>query len=191
MVEDGIAPPEQTIAPTPIVSTSTAYAPTIRAFKPLTDDHPCYALVGRIAAEQARIEHLLDGIIANLADLDEATAACVTGQMVGMFPRYSALFQLAHQCNMPPKIKEEVSNLRNRSGDIGEKRNRAVHDPWLEEIGSGSPYQHKGKAKANVAYGPAPVTELELLQTLSKLQSHRQRVFNLREAVWAATHPSP
>ena len=54
----------------------------MQAFRPLSDDHPCYRLVGLVAAETARIERLIDQAICNVADVDLKVGACFTGQMI-------------------------------------------------------------------------------------------------------------
>ena len=40
--------------------------------RPLPDNHPAYSLIGRVAAEWARLEHILDTIIWELAGLEPA-----------------------------------------------------------------------------------------------------------------------
>jgi hypothetical protein len=182
--------------PKPTVVTAVGRAAGVSAvqgkaqgFRPLPDDHPCYALVGLITAEQARIESMLDAIIWELAEFEPAMAACITGQMIGMFPRYNALFQLAHHRRLDPSIAKEINYQAGKAGELGDLRNRAVHDPWFEEFTAGGSYQHKSRNKKNLTFGLQPVTTEDLKKDLSRLRSHMERVMKLRQDVWAALHP--
>lgn len=158
---------------------------TLRAFHPLPDDNPCYALIGLVAAEQARIEHMLDVTIWELGEIDPAVGACITGQMMGMYGRYFAMLQLASYRAVPAAMIKEITQLQNKSGSLADLRNRIIHDPWLEDTSTGGSYQFKSKAKRDTRYGPEPVTEADLKSTLASFRSHYGRVLKLRSDVWA------
>src|SRR5438045_3844627 len=130
---------------------------TAQTFRPLPDDHPCYALIGLITSECTRIEHFLDATIFEFVGLQSEAkiGACITGQMIGMYPRYQALSQLASERDAPEPIQEEIKRLERLSNDVANRRNRAVHDSWMED-GLGDPHQFRTKAKKEPAYGPEP-----------------------------------
>lgn len=182
---DDKTPPNRTIEVSLVENVNAFLGGKAQGFRALVDDHPCYALVGRIAAEQARIEYFLDAIIADLAGVDGTTGACLTGQMVGLYPRYFALYQLAHHRDLRPALKQEVKDLQNKASEIGDIRNRVIHDPWFEDSREGGSYQHKSKTRKDLRFGPEPVSVDDLQRSLAKLQSHRERVWKLREAIWA------
>jgi hypothetical protein len=159
---------------------------TIQTFKPLPDDHPCYALVGLIAAEAARIEHHLDQSISHLAGLDMAMGACLTGQMIGPTPRLNAMIQLARQRGLSPEIIKEIGTVEGHLSGLFERRNRAVHDPWWQEQGSGEPHQFRGKARKTQDYGLTPKAANELEDDLTELRKGRDEVLALVSKIWTA-----
>ena len=188
---DDKTPANRTIEVSLVENVNAFFEAKAQGFRALADEHPCYAFVGRIAAEQARIEYFLDAIIADLAGVDSATGACLTGQMVGLYPRYFALYQLAHHRELPTTLRKEVEDLQNKANEIGNIRNRVIHDPWFEESREGGSYQHKSKTRKDRSFGPEPVTVDDLQRSLAKLQSHRERVWKLREAIWAEQQAAP
>lgn len=157
--------------------------PALQAFSPLPDDHPCYGLVGQITAETARIELNLDYIIWETVGLLPVAGACITGQMVGMYPRYLALFQLADLVDMPKPILEEINKQKGKSAGLADLRNRAVHDAWFAEESEGAPHQHKGRTKLDTRFGPHPVSVDMLRDDLGKLRRHNQRVIKLQNQI--------
>ena len=169
-------------------ATMTIKIGTMKAqgFQPLPDDHPCYALIGQITSECARIEHFLDAAIFEFVGLQSFAkrGACITGQMVGMFPRYCALLQLALECEAPKPMVSEIKKLIQLSNGVSKRRNRAVHDAWMEDSSSGASHQFRTKAKDNPEYGPQPVTESMLKEDLAAVRIHLERVMKLRSEIW-------
>ena len=106
-----------------------------QAFEPLLDDHPAYGLVGLITSECARVGHFLDATIFEFAGLQSHAmmGACITGQMIDMHPRYQALHQLSLEADIPKAIRVEIGRLEELSHGVAKRRNRAVHDAWMEE----------------------------------------------------------
>jgi hypothetical protein len=177
---------DQTLRPPTIVNENDFLQAHIEIFNPLSDDHPCYALVGLIASEAARIEHFLDQAIANVSGMDHALAACLTGQMIGPNPRFSALLQLARQRALPKEVIATINRLSGRASGLFERRNRAVHDPWWEASSSGAPHQFRGKPKKDETYGLMPKNEQALRDDLTEIRKCREEVTALVSAIWTA-----
>lgn len=156
------------------------------AFRPLPDDHPAYALVGLITSECARIEHFLDATIFEFVGLQSHArlGASLTGQMIGMHPRYQALHQLALEREAPKPIRAEIGRLEQISNDIAKRRNRAVHDAWMEEMNSKEVAQFRTKTKKEPTYGPQAVLLDQLKDDLAFVRIHLDRVMKLRGDVW-------
>ena len=159
---------------------------TATAFRPLPDDHPCYSLVGLIVSECARVEHFLDAAIFDFIGLqsDAKLGACVMGQMVGMYPRYQALRHLALERGAPKSIITEIERQLAFSGNIADKRARAVHDAWMEDMFSKEPHQFRTKSKKVTDYGPHPMTIDSLKDDLAAVRKHLERAMKLRSDVW-------
>lgn len=164
---------------------------TAQVFSPLPDDHPAYRLVGLITSECARIEHFLDATIFEFLDMSSYArrGACVTGQMIGMHPRYQALHQLAAERDAPKPIRTEIGRLEQLSNDVAKRRNRAVHDAWMQEKYTAELAQFRTKAKKEPAYGPQPVLIDELKEDLAIVRKHLDRVMKLRGDVWELYRP--
>ena len=165
----------------------------LTAFRPLPDDHPCYALIGLIASECARVEHFLDAAIFDFVGLqsEPRVGACIMGQMVGMYPRYQALRQLASERGAPKSIIAEIERQANVSNGIAEKRARAVHDAWMEDVFSNEPHQFRNKAKKVTDYGPIPMTIASLKEDLAAVRTHLERAMKLRSDIWELHRHQP
>lgn len=160
------------------------------ALRPLRDDHPCYHLVGQIAAQTARIERMLDQSICAIAEIDLKVGASITGQMIGPTPRFNALHQLASNRAMSLAILKRIKATSGRANIHFERRNRAVHDPWLEDSTTGVSYQDRGKPKSQPDFGPMPVSDKELKDTLLELKKYREEVTDLVSDIWLEMHSS-
>jgi hypothetical protein len=175
----------------PLVANKSVFFP-IKAlvFDPLPDEHPCYRLVGLIAAETARIERLLEQSICNVGEMDLKAGACLTGQMIGPTPRFNALLQLAMNRGMSDGIIKRISTLSGHGSDKFERRNRVVHDPWLRERTSEEPHQFRAKAKKDPTFGAVPVSEKDLENTLTEIRKHRDDVNSLVSDIWTELRPA-
>lgn len=178
-----------TVALTGLALTATLGVLNAQAFRPLPDDHPCYRLVGLIAAETARIERLIDQAICDVADVDLRVGACLTGQMIGPTPRFHALLQLARNRGMSEAIIKRITTIQGHAGTIFERRNRVVHDSWLEDQATGEAHQFRGKAKAKPDFGPVPTSETMLTNELTEIRKHREVVNDLVASIWMELRP--
>ena len=178
----------------PVVATATAIGVSqgrlhAQVFRPLREDHPCYQLVGQIAAETARIERLIDQSICNVAEIDLRVGAGITGQMIGPAPRFNALRQLAVNRGMSDAILKRINTTSGHASIHFDRRNRAVHDPWLEDT-TGATHQDRSKPKSDPAFGPTPVSQQELSDMLGELSKYRSEVRNLVADIWAELNSS-
>jgi hypothetical protein len=161
-----------------------------RAFEPLPDEHPCYQLIGLIAAEGARIEHLLNQAIANAAGLGLQYGACFTGQMIGPAPRFNALYLLCLEREVSADLLKRIKTVSGHAGAMFELRNRAVHDSWLVEVGEGTSHQFIGKPKHRPDFGVTPKSEQQLKDDLIEMRKHRDEVLDLVSDIWRALRPT-
>jgi hypothetical protein len=166
---------------------------TVQTFQPLPDDHPAYGLIGLITSECARIEHFLDATIFEFAGLQSQArmGACITGQMIGMYPRYQALHQLALEAGAPAAIQKEIGRLEQTSNSVATRRNRAVHDAWMEEATTKEIAQFRTKTKKEPAYGPDIISLDTLKDDLAFIRQHLERVMKLRSDVWELYRQKP
>jgi hypothetical protein len=60
-------------------------------FVKLPIDHPVYSLIGYVASEWAHLEMSLDEIIWELLGVKSPDGACVTAQLMSVWPRYNSI----------------------------------------------------------------------------------------------------
>ena len=87
----------------------TGFPAELRIHTPLPDNHPAYALIGRAASEWARIEHILDMIIWELAGLDQMTGSCMTTPQFGYRARLNIIMALVTriECQLRQRDKQK------------------------------------------------------------------------------------
>jgi len=100
--------------------------------QPLPSEHPFYVLIGRVAAEWAKIEHILDLAIWDLCAVDHRLGSCITGQLAGQFGRFGAIQALARAKGFDKKMLGRIENFANSTNTLARRRNRFVHDAWYE-----------------------------------------------------------
>jgi hypothetical protein len=140
--------------------------------KPLPPDHPMHALVGRVAAEWSQVEHVLDIVIWRLAKVDDATGACLTGQIIGSFGRITAIYALCKHRGINEEIIKKVDDLRKNLKGSQDRRNRILHDAWYVSETDGKEtqiQQFKNMARDEWLFGFHEVDEAFVVKTLGKI----------------------
>ncbi len=164
----------------------------IQTFHRLESDSPIYGLVGQVASDWAGLEHVLDIIIWNLAEVQPHLGACLTAQMMGHAPRCDAIIALATYRKFPPDLIDEVDNFKNSLFSVSNPRNRIIHDPWIaiatadSEGRSVESGQYKSMARKELKCG-ANKADIDAIQKLiEKIQQKRDDASELRNKINAA-----
>jgi hypothetical protein len=159
----------------------------------LPDTHPAYALIGSVAAEWANLEHKLDKTIWDLLGRDDARAACVTAQLMGIMPRYKAIISLLTLQSRTPareraakNLIKKVNALMRKSHGPSEKRNRYVHDAWYMKAASGQPGQFRAMPFKEPHFGVKDIDLTEVGSTLADIQKLSNEAGRLNAMVYAA-----
>jgi hypothetical protein len=163
------------------------------------DDHKIYSFVGRVASDWAHVEHLFDEIIWRLGAQDEIKGACITAQMMGVYPRCKAIVALLtaigrrKSLDLKPLIDRTIELMNKASGPTspGDRRNRIVHDPWYVYTGVDQTAQFKAMPHKDFRYGIHPVDLTELQETLQAIKNYSERVTKLRDDIYSTLGPSP
>jgi len=140
--------------------------------RPLPEDHPAYVLIGRIAAEWARLEHILDTIIWELAGLEPATGSCLTAPQFTYRPRLKMMRSLIEKMGLSADIISKAKQLNKDVGDHAYLRNQCVHDAWFVQEDSQAPEilgQFQSFTFSNKAYGFHPVSEGQMNDTIATI----------------------
>jgi hypothetical protein len=153
---------------------------------PLPGKHPRYALIGRVAAEWSQMEHALDLIIWDMLPIDRATASCVTGQFLGIAPRFRAIAALCGEMGLPKELEEAATKLMNRTFTLSDERNRIVHDPWFGWGRTRDAKQFRSRTNKNENFGLVPVKRAEILRTIQSIEAKVAEVSRLHIKIEAA-----
>ena len=160
--------------------------PKKKGYSPLRGRHPVYSLVGEIASEFSRIEHMLDVTIWRMAGLSAQIGSSITAQLMGIRPRCLSILALANNIGLPEEIRKEVRQFMNDSFKPSEERNRLVHDSWYIHKKSGETAQLRSMPKEQLLYGHAPVSEADCQKVLKLIHGFAKRTDTLKGHVLAA-----
>jgi hypothetical protein len=150
--------------------------PTV--FVSLPPEHPFYALIGRVAAEGARLEHTLDLIIWELAGIDHKIGSCITAQLTGSFGRFNAIEALAAATGFDKAMLRSIAKLAGKTNEVLKSRHRFVHDAWYE--GGERTGQFKSFLAKDQKFGMHEVTEADALKTIEIIREQTSKVAALR-----------
>lgn len=104
----------------------------------LPDDNPAYALIGRVAAEWARLEHILDTIIWELAGLDQVTGSCLTAPQFTYRARVNMILALVAKNQMSEAAVKQAKSVKKVVGEKAHIRNNYIHNAWFLEEKDGN-----------------------------------------------------
>ena len=136
-------------------------------FVPIPPNDPHYAAIGLIASNWARLERTADEAIWELLQAEPALSACVTGQMMGLRPRFNAIKGILKLHQRPSNDISRIDRLLQQSYDLSDQRNRVVHDPWFIHLTTSERHRYVATVgKANnptLDFIPVSLGALELL----------------------------
>jgi hypothetical protein len=162
---------------------------TLSVFRKPEDNHPIYALIGRVASEWAHMEHRLDEIIWSLSGMPWPIAASMTGQMVGHFGRYNAIIALLSHYDLGKEIIDLAKKQQGKVSDLAEYRNRIVHDAWYVELDTNEAHQYKSMPKRDTKFGIHRYPTEEIEQLIAKIATRIDAISSLSEKIAAARSP--
>jgi hypothetical protein len=153
---------------------------------PLPAEHSFYGLVGRVAAEWAQLEHVLDIAIWELSGIDPAAGSCITSQLGSYAARFKALVALSNHRGLDEKFISRIKTLQNKVGELAEKRARIVHDAWYIEVGTDSVSQFKSLNSKNNEFGMNSIEEATILDLVERIRGRISMVHSLRADMLSA-----
>lgn len=162
----------------------------------MDDDNPILALVGRVASQWSFLETMLDHVIYRLSGLSDHQGACITSQLMGVWPRVNSIKALL-TFHLPaiPTFKSTISTLNKFGTDCqgpSEKRNRVIHDPWWSAGGDSSRVaQSRSMPKGKLTHGLEEIDPASLIALCVAIHSLRERAINLFAEVDAELRASP
>ena len=142
-----------------------------KTYIPLPENHPFYAMIGKVASQWAHLEHILDCTIWELlGSIPQVEAACVTSQLMGVRPRCQAIISLCTSRGIASELIVPVKRLMNDAHTAGDWRNRWVHDSWWYDLDTKAAGQFRSMAPIDRRFGIFEMTESSLADTLSAIR---------------------
>jgi hypothetical protein len=144
------------------------------------DDDPHYTVIGRVASNWAHLETMIDGCIAKLAMCGEQEMACVTAQLIGPSKRMDALLSLFVHRGGSSTLRKKIKAFQGRVQQLGEDRNRIVHDAMVIRIDTGEAHKALITAKGELKYEFLPLSIESMKKTAAKIREHTQEFLALK-----------
>jgi hypothetical protein len=157
---------------------------------PLPEDHPFYALVGRVASEWAHLEHIVDLTIWELLGAEPHLAACLTSQYPGLGQRCNAVCSLGIARGLTKEQVKPFRKLRSDSFDSADWRARWVHDPWFIQEGT-KPAQFRAMPEVDSRFGLQEISREEIKNTIKLIKELQDRARSARKIVLDALAALP
>jgi hypothetical protein len=159
---------------------------------------PFYALVDRVTSEWSHLEHILDMTIWKLLDLDSNPEfpACVTSQIMGVPPRCKAIMTLARAHGLEYSDLKPFRKFMQESYELGDWRNRTIHDPWYVETGPGRASQFRAMSYSSdprfaPSFGLQEIDKAEIEKMIEKIRTFQKLASDLSEALLNAIAALP
>ena len=169
-------------ASTASASATGSAAAVGRALTSLPPEHSFYANIGRVAAEWARLEHILDLIIWELSGLNQTEGSCITGVLLGHLARFNAILALASSKGFSKELLNRIKARSDRTGEVAKRRHRFVHDAWYTEGGDHAAQFRSFSAKDG-KFGIHDVTAADAHETIEAIQEEVRKVETLRNEI--------
>jgi hypothetical protein len=132
-------------------------------------DDPHYTVIGRVASMWALLEALIDGCIADLAMCGEEEMTCVTAQLIGPAKRMDALLALFVHRGGSMSVKKKLKAFQGKIQQLGEDRNRIVHDPIFIKKETGKAHKSLATAKGELKHAFVAISKDDMEKTATKI----------------------
>jgi hypothetical protein len=110
------------------------------------------------------LEFYMDWLIWQLAKVEQKAGACLTSQLPGVGARMRVIIALLHLREIPEKIIKEFRTFEGYIQNLGQQRNRAVHDTWAMAA-EGVIQLRLAIVEKKLKFGATPVAINEILKT--------------------------
>lgn len=151
------------------------------AFDPIADDDPLLSLIGRVAVAAARLEQELDVTIWAVMNVDAKVGACLTSLLVGPAMRIAALRNLFEQRSMSDAVRLMLKKLDGAVNNLGDKRNRILHDAWYSGDDGAGMRLHK-TSRSDRSFGLVEVGSAEMQATVEAFSAAISKTRELHAA---------
>jgi hypothetical protein len=142
------------------------------------------AAIGRLARSWAHLEHVLDVMLWELADVEEQFGACITAQFGSAHPKLKAIAALVRLRGGSGGLCKAIARFHSSLHELGEQRARAVHDPRFVSERTGEVVRWQITATPIlVVFGPQLETEADLVTIRRRVASRIRTLTDLRSKI--------
>jgi hypothetical protein len=105
----------------------------------------------------------------------------ITAQMVGAYPRFNVIAALALHKGFGKQTDKRIEKLRNKTTEVGKRRNRFVHDAWYMKDEMGEASQFKSFTADDPRFGFQPITDDYATETIRLIREKISEVSALKD----------
>ena len=152
----------------------------------MADDPDHIDYVGLIATRWAFLEFIIDSTIWRLANIQSEIGGCLTANLQSIHLKLRSLRALAEYHGASKKLLKDFASFQSRISGTADKRNRAVHHPWMpsvnrdtNEVGMGQfivRADQKGRE-----FSSKPIAIDKLVELNMEINKRLEEFFKLRE----------
>jgi hypothetical protein len=153
----------------------------------LPDSH--YAAIGKVAANWAAFERLMESALWVLAGVGDYPGACLTSQIPNMARRFDALLALARLKNVDEKIIKKLQQFSHESQTLNLQRNRIIHDAWHWNFATQRALRLELSAAKRLTLGLVETPEAAVMGIAEEIANHIDRFDKIIDEVFSAASP--
>jgi hypothetical protein len=139
-----------------------------------------YAAMGRVVDAWADLEFEIDQFIWHLLQTPQALAACVTSQIISIYPRMQALISLAGLYIIDKNLIKELNSFSGEVSILAEKRNRLIHDKRFVQIETNSVMRFQITAKKTLDFQPKEEQVTDLNNFVTTVKNTKSQFVKIR-----------
>jgi hypothetical protein len=144
-----------------------------------------FTAVGVVACEWAGFELILDQSIIEMGRIPEDSGMCLTSQIAGPARKLDAYIALVRLRGGVAFLKELEAFAKDTTA-LSERRNRVVHDPWLQFTEGGVASRLETTARRILRHRFVETTRGELVRLCDDIASHANRFCQLHSRILEA-----
>jgi hypothetical protein len=172
-----------------LMSTPTLDRRPIGLLFSIPEDH--YAAIGKVAANWAALEALVNSSLWQLSKADDEAAACLTAQMIGITRSLDALLALVRLRGGTETMISKINRFQNDTFEYMKKRNRIIHDPWSVNPSTLKISRLEISAQKRLILGFQPMDKNEILEFVEKIARHTDRFEEIMTPILSELAPLP
>jgi hypothetical protein len=132
---------------------------------------------------------MLDLIIWDLAELESAKGACITAQLMGVWPRLNSIEALlTYHMRLIPDFSKTIKAIKKFADCChgpSNRRNRAIHDPWYSEQNNQNLVQRRSMPRGALTYELKEIDKADIADLINQIVVLSSRAIELRNEISA------